>query len=419
MTPPAVLDYTLQRVRSVLALATRSKQATFPYRDSANALAYIESRFQAFDAQLASIPLEADGKTVTIFCETIVREVANALQAIGFISNSNGTNCPFEFHSPFAAITCKALAKQTGLLISADWEFSPYTVIYPNQLGDKFVMVGLPASEADNPLILPLAGHELGHNIWRFQHSLQKQIGSQITDEINSLVRGKYRTEVREIFDIEETLIDEPDLLSPWLTAHPWAIAQTEEVFCDLIGLNMFGDAYLHAFEYIISPGSSYRSPRYPSMKDRVGYLVRAANLLGIAVPSGYFAHMPEPEATSNPVEELLLSLSDSASAKIVDDLIPAVTDFCVKRNIRFPVQASDRSLIDSAFRRRMPAVNVGSMADILIAGWNIYLSERPVWNFEESPGIIDRTRRIAILRELILKNFEIFMTEQLMSSDK
>jgi hypothetical protein len=39
-----------------------------------------------------------------------------------------------------------------------------------------------------------------------------------------------------------------------------------EELFCDLAGLALFGESYLHAFQYLLSPSIGFsRSEEYPS----------------------------------------------------------------------------------------------------------------------------------------------------------
>ncbi|WP_289465076.1 hypothetical protein, partial [Klebsiella pneumoniae] len=53
------------------------------------------------------------------------------------------------------------------LLLSSEWDYVPFA--YPQSLEDlrSFVLIGLPASEAATALLLPLAGHELGHAVWK------------------------------------------------------------------------------------------------------------------------------------------------------------------------------------------------------------------------------------------------------------
>ena len=55
--------------------------------------------------------------------------------------------------------------RETRLILSSEWDYSPFMY---DQITDlpSFVFIGLPACESANPLLLPLAGHELGHSVW-------------------------------------------------------------------------------------------------------------------------------------------------------------------------------------------------------------------------------------------------------------
>src|SRR3546814_14740255 len=63
--------------------------------------------------------------------------------------------------------------------MSSEWKFVPFT--YPMTLDwlPGFALVGGPAPESDNVLIVPLAGHEIGHSAWR-----SKQLKDQLMADL-------------------------------------------------------------------------------------------------------------------------------------------------------------------------------------------------------------------------------------------
>src|SRR4051812_25114337 len=69
----------------------------------------------------------------------------------------------------------------------------PFTYPFVFSELPNFVLIGLPASESDNPLIIPLAGHELGHSVWKI-YDLSRRftpaIEASILQEINASWSG-------------------------------------------------------------------------------------------------------------------------------------------------------------------------------------------------------------------------------------
>jgi hypothetical protein len=93
----------------------------------------------------------------------------------------------FEAYDPLRELAHKLLDYKPAIILSSEWEFSPFT--YPAISDDlpDFVFIGLPACEAGNALVLPLAGHELGHSIWR-----HGGVGASSAATINKTVFSSY-----------------------------------------------------------------------------------------------------------------------------------------------------------------------------------------------------------------------------------
>ena len=59
-------------------------------------------------------------------------------------------------------------------------------------------------------------------------------------------------------------------LISYWTPASNLALSQTEEVFCDFLGVRLFGECFLNSFEYLIAPNvGRARHPSYPEIAKR------------------------------------------------------------------------------------------------------------------------------------------------------
>lgn len=143
----------------------------------------------------------------------------------------------------------------------------------------------MPAPESSNPLLLPLAGHELGHSIWQHENleaTYGKKIETGILDELTGK-RWKDYSLLYPQYTREDVKGQDWVAKLTWRPAYTWALLQIEETFCDFMGLRMFAEAYLYAFAYLLSPllfpgTSGQRSLRYPNIKRRVSQLIYAAS---------------------------------------------------------------------------------------------------------------------------------------------
>jgi hypothetical protein len=66
-----------------------------------------------------------------------------------------------------------------------------------------------------------------------------------------------------------------------------YGVRQAEELFCDLFAYAIFGKSYLHAFGYILAPGSTdSRDAKYPSHLTRISVVSEMAATEGVALPT-------------------------------------------------------------------------------------------------------------------------------------
>lgn len=408
-------DYAIQKVRSFLEIISSVRELDFPYSPPKAAVDFIRKLFDSHLAHLQDVSDEASARRM---CRQISEDMDNYLLALGFMVTACDNRGALELQRPLLRITHQAIGSHAQLVISSEWRFSPFTLLYPGEFGNQFVLVGLPVSEAGNPLIAPLAGHELGHNIWYRLDKLRDHFDAQVSARISASIKSDdLWPKFSKAFRLEkQEEIDQDDLfqpLSPWQIAKQWALSHCEEMFCDFIGLAIFGESYLHAFQYLIAPGGGFRSATYPSMRDRVDALVVASKALTLQVPANFSAAFDEADVSSDHQQQLILSASDAASGGLVTELADAAIHFSKKRELinRHP---DDVDRIFESFKRVVPATNARSLPNIINAAWKLYLDPTNPW-VEDYPITQKKPeKRIELIRELALKSFEVFEIENI-----
>jgi len=138
-------------------------------------------------------------------------------------------------------------------ILSSEWEFSPLTYTLSFEELPEVVFLGLPSFESANALVVPLAGHEIGHWIWRRQ-DIETQISAAFQENVLNAYRDGWK-EFREIFwekDVGDIQTD-VQIRDVWTISFSYSMRQCEAIFADLIGLKLFGESYLHSFEYLLA----------------------------------------------------------------------------------------------------------------------------------------------------------------------
>lgn len=409
------IDFAIRKINALIETIELVKEMDFPYSDPKKAVIYIGKHFIELKNDLEGVENSNVARTL---CKQVIHEIDQYLLALGFMVRACDVRGPLELQRPLLRLTHLAIGTEVKLVISSEWGFSPFTLLYPGQFGDQFVLVGLPASEAGNPLIAPLSGHELGHNIWRRAVDLQETVGDQIKSSIVEIIRDEMWAQFSSSFGItSKDQLDQEDLFkdTSWQIAFAWAISQCEEMFCDFVGVFTFGESYLHAFRYLLSPGGGPRNPVYPSDRNRVESIAKAAASLGIEVAE-FASEFLDSDGNFDPRQQLLLSLSDKATLRLMDDLIEKAKTFCQEKGI----SGHDPSGTDSVLKhlqRATPATGAKSLANILNAAWRIYLDPVNPWGKDYPVTNHDPDKRILLLRELTLKSFEVFEIEQIQGS--
>jgi hypothetical protein len=413
-----IKKYAEKRLRACLGEINNMKTGEFPYPHAKEALEYLHILLSSKLQKLQNFDQTADPSIVSQFCALTLNDLFNNFQLLGFILRSTNVRNAFEVYRPLLRLAGNLIEpneelknRKTKLLLSSEWQYSPY--IYNETLSlPDFILIGLPASESSNPLLIPMAGHELGHRVWA-KADLHQQSLPDASQSCLNLILAQW-TDFVNIFQL--TAITKQQFPTSLMTlgivdrAAQFTLKQAEESFCDFIGLRIFGIAYLHAFAYQVAPNpAGQRHVFYPNTKDRAANLVEAAKRFSIAVPNNYidlFENLPEPSRVSP--DSFLLKIADGSLQTMLVSLIDKA-DSIVKTSGTVLPTDSEVQRIFNRLKMVVPAENAQSLADILCAGWLAW-DDSNFW--AEMPRI--HSSKDKVLYELLLKNIEVFDIEQI-----
>lgn len=405
--------YTNQKIEAALLLLHEFKASNFPHRDSKLAVEQLISiledvavaQYEPHSSRALAVQTEMEATAV----------ISEILELLGVIANSANVRNSFEIHGPVLDLAKKLLGDQkANLVISFEWNYIPYT--YPQNHPDlpSFVIIGLPASEASNALVLPAIGHELGHSLWRrnkCRDFFEALINQQIIGAIKS---AKFRKRYKKIFGpIKANKCDDYRNVWTWAEAADNCRRQVEEIFSDFTGLSLFGSSYLDSFEYLLSPAlSTERSADYPPVKARAAYLEKSGATLGVSVRPNFdasFASQANPfHGLSN--SHFQMELADFASNNLVPSIATHVKSAFIARSIR-PPSDKETSAIVLNFKDGVPAENTTGIGAIINAGWSVFRDQTFM------PKNTD-PERMKTINELVLKSVEVFEIERMTRRD-
>ena len=398
-----VLEYSRKRLEACLEEVANQKSLDFPYQHSKQALVKIEDTFRYHLDGLEMLSDEdSDQATIRGACIAALGEIFNYIPLLGFVLRSTDVRNAFEIHGPLLSLSRKILGEEALLVVSSEWDYSPFTYHGIPQL-PSFVLMGLPAPESANPLLLSLAGHELGHPIWS-----QSGLERELRPDIESMILREIELRWDEYFKFfprsdKQALGDNLTVRETWRPALEWALSHAKETFCDFVGLRLFRESFLHAFSYLLAPGG-YRSAAYPAWSARVSNLVQAANAYQLRVPQGYqslFEDSQTPDVLSQSI--FLLSLADAASQPVVPKLVKRANEIIESASIDEGSEAGVEDIYNGIGLHIVPARNPVALSDILNAGWRAFHDPK-LWEEKK----IDRKVRERTLKELLLKSIEV-----------
>jgi hypothetical protein len=273
-------------------------------------------------------------------------------------------------------------------------------------------MIGVPASESQNALILPLAGHELGHNVWA-KNELERRYGPSVEKAlVDHILKDRWR-EFSECFaDVTRENITDIVGQQSWKIAWSWAMRQCEELFCDFLGMALFAESFLHAYSYLLAPGlPEDRDEEYPGSEQRAVHQAKVAERWDIALPNQFVDRFEDEDVPSDKTHRLLLRLADHTTAGMVDDLAEEAHKI-VQATAYGQVPSGELERIVDCYGKGVPAQQISGIAAAVNAAWNFFLSEMSPWR-TRYPSVFERPERpLTMLSDLVFKTIEVHEIE-------
>ena len=400
-----IIESSLRRVEATNLTINNLKDSEFPYINSRDALLEVEKIFKETHVALSRARDSNDQDLQKQTSEEALKRLFIYVPLLGFILRSTNVRNAFEIHGPLLRLSQNLLGKNIKLVLSSEWDYSPMT--YPGVPQMKsFILIGFPATESSNPFLIPLAGHELGHNLW-LEYGMESRVKTTVTVLIQEEIQKNWLVRFKDLYNIKEheqtkfwSDLFNKELIGP---ATVWATLQAEETFCDFVGLRIFGSSFLHAFVYLLAPGQRSRHVAYPSSNTRITNLLDTAVSWNIKAPTDYAnAFQPDDQDPFIEKDTFQLALAEFAVTKLVPDL----------RNVANKlVQAAGLDSIDpksvQEIRKRIgltvPAENAKSLAAIIEAGWDANHDETLWCDFSH----LDKDAKYENLKEIVLKSIE------------
>lgn len=357
------LNAALFKLEQFLSSIDSIAASDFPHADSEIALHQIRKHFEAKRSSIRSIPRGKDTAVDDLqeWLRDVRDEVRDYTKWLGIILRSTNIRNSFEIYYPLKRLAQKAVSKDTRLIFSSEWEFTPFT--YPMNVAalPDFIIVGAPATESQNLLVVPLAGHEIGHSVWK-NIKARPALKNDFEEKCRGFVdknRSRFpsqRFEKKEVFII------------PIITAH--LLDKAEEVFCDLVGLQMFGESYFYAFEYFMAPGINKSTPKYPPSLQRIRALVAYAERRKITIPKDLLSSWNQDvePVTGGPMPY-------EYADEILDDCLSTLIELCeTTLDTREVITPNEKVIdaIDAAFRRGEPYGSKAKLSETINALWRI-----------------------------------------------
>jgi hypothetical protein len=410
------LEYARRRIGAFLEEIKHVSESEFPYPDSEAALSQLRELFQRKYARLLQLDERSNLSVVTRECTLALGWLVRYLPRLGFILRSTNVRNAFELYGPIFRLAGKILEpntilskRKTRLLLSSEWDYSPLIFRDDPEL-PNFVLIGLPAHESANPLLIPLVGHELGHSFWS-KNELRRVFAPRVATAIVTIISRQDRwSRYQSLFPqpslTSGQLFTNRDAVQTWQQSLLWALKQAEETFCDLLGLKLFGTSYLNSFAYLLSPKLPFgRNMSYPSLTVRTRNQVKASHEYGITIPTNYEANFRQDNLPSlTPTDTFRLSLADESLQVVLPELINKVREIVDTTPLK-PPEADGTAKAKARMEGLVPAEDCGCLAEILNAAWQIYDTYPKTW--DSLPRVKDNKEKI--LKELVLKSIEVF----------
>lgn len=362
-------------------------------RQIRDGFAYLRGELQRLDGQILSIGTNPTLAQLQLLQGILILLQGTSLYAGKLLRASNPRNA-FEWFSPFAALFRKVVNGEKFpddlVVFSSDWQYSMELrrmsmrgVSAGASVAPRTAwFIGYPAFESENPHVLPVVGHEIGHALW-YRETCETILIDSVGDRLKN-------SSVRHGTSKETTLVKKH------------VLRQLEELFCDTVAALLFGPAFLYAFRYMLAPsGHSHGqrgNPGYPDVYERSIYLTKLAEKFGWTLPKEFSSvFLP---ATAGP--------EFSTVDGIVTDLQTRVTNVAVEKlgNVALDEFYSEEEtqVVLQDLRRCVPCRSSVRVSSIINAGY-LLRDGHADWSPEVQ---VPTEERQSLLADLVFKSLEM-----------
>lgn len=391
-------EFADQKLRSAIQLADSLLAGDWPHRDSEDALKRIRKLLQGKLDDLIKLDDGANIEVIKSHCKEARSSISQYMGFLGFILRSSNVRNAFEIYEPLCRLGKELLGEDLRIVVGSEWNYIPFIYPTPAELLSDYIFVGLPASEGQNALLVPIAGHELGHAVWR-RTPLKRFFSKMIQEGIVSRIQNDWPN-FKELFSnfTSEQIGEDLVARTIWGKSYEFSERQCEEIFSDVLALWIFGEGFIHAFRYLLFPNQGVRASNfYPSNGSRAEFITKASGGFGDKTAYSLIDLFPKEEIS----KDKLLTLADETTRQLVPDIIAQVRAHCEEKKIKRPTPEGKEAARRSLWEIK-PTKNHDTIADIINAAWEIRLKVRE-W---EIVGVKE-ARKLYILNDLVFKSFE------------
>lgn len=362
--------HALTKLDRLIAQADVIISSEHPNLDSKDAVVNLKSQVEILKRKLDGYNQYPENLKNALLRQTNFT-ILQTMDLLGFIVRSTTTRNLFELYYPFREVARALVGGDVKLIISSDWQFSPFTYPFGLEELPNYVLIGLPAFESENVLVFPTAGHELGHTVW-MARNFASSFGDDIEDQIY-LAYEAQRDRFERVFAQKGVDLRNDMFAQPWIRKSiSYATRQLEELFCDAIGYLIFGNSYIFAFDYLIAPTIvGRRSGEYPASKTRIEYLQNFAVGLGVEPPA--LSHrFVEDKLSGHLASDFTIEMADIAVSKICLNVFQSATAY-VHKHLPNCFDQTKIESISASFQMGRPVGESLSLGNLLNAAWDLY----------------------------------------------
>lgn len=396
------------RTQLALRQIDEIKRGEHTHEHTQKILSEIADNISANQEGLKRAVQTADPVIIRSQAANLILDLGTYLPLLGFILRSSDVRNAFEVFDPLITMCSDLLGPSVRLIYSSEWDYSPFTRTFTFPKLQNVVVVGLPAHESSNALIVPVVGHELGHAKWK-SDDLVATLGPDIERNVIEYVMGhlddiagKAQADMYRQQPDPEAVVA---LFVPEVSqAQFFAKLQCEEVFCDIVGTRIFGSSYLRAFAYLIFPspkGQDRHSFDYPGNRARIRYMKEAAEHFGTPVSDDFGEDFDDvlPKNLSLSQREMIQA-ADTATDKVFS-LLLAQADRLFGPSFIPKINPLEIEKLKAAFSAGRPGDGIFNLGDIIEAAWLTNLD-----TLGNSKG--KRIDQLASLNEIVFKTIEV-----------